>query len=74
MANITTDRNQKAIGPGIDESGIVLSEVEAGDVVYDTGNGEYDLTSADYEGTAGVVLNQYPPEDDIIEADSGVKL
>ena len=74
MANITTDRNLKAIGPGIDESGIVLSEVEAGDVVYDTGNDEYDLTSADYEGTAGVVLNQYPPEDDVIEADSGVKV
>jgi len=74
MANITTDRNLKAIGPGIDESGIAVNEMEAGDVVHDTGNGEYDLTTADFEGTAGVVLNQYPPEDDVIEVDSSVKV
>jgi len=74
MANITTDRNLKAIGPGIDESGIAESDMEAGDVVYDTGDGEYDLTSEDFEGTAGVVLNQYPPEDDDVDKDSSVKV
>ncbi|MFP4001226.1 MAG: hypothetical protein ACLFU5_04930 [Thermoplasmata archaeon] len=74
MANLTVDRNLKKIGPGIDESGIALSELEPGDVVEDRGGGEYDVAPEDFQGTPAVVLNEYPPEDDVIEADSGIKV
>ncbi len=74
MTILTTDRNLKSIGPGLEESGVANEAMEAGDVVIHDGTDQYGLTGADYDGAIGVIKNSYPPEDNTVEADDGVKV
>jgi len=72
---LTTDRNLKAIGPGIDVTGRAGEELTAGELVYkDTDNSDrYYKCGADHQGTVGIVLNIHPPEE-TFEEDEMIKV
>jgi len=74
MSLITTERNLKSIGPGLEESGVAGEAMEAGDVVDYSSGDEFTKATADYSGTVGVVKNSYPGVDDTVEAGDNIKL
>ncbi len=71
---LTTDRNLKSIGPGLEESGVADEAMVPGDVVKYSEGPEFPLAGEDYAGTVGVVKNSYPGTDDSIDSGDGIKL
>lgn len=60
---LTVDRNLKAIGIGLDQTGRAGEDLEAGQLVYyDDTDDEWKEAGALQAGTLGVLLNQYPPQ------------
>lgn len=71
---LTTDRNLKSIGPGLEESGIADEDMEPGDVVKYSEGPEFPLAGEGHTGTIGVIKNSYPGTDDSIDEDDMIKL